>query len=106
MSSSWMRKPVGECPSSLCRKTATLFSKNSGTTCNILRDAIVPGNGPACYLSGFRRDAMETTFSNRRPADTMCTLMKKMHSFESTKNPTRNVELRLVRVQSEHNASR
>ena len=61
---------------------------------------------PASYLSDFRHDAMETTFSNRRSADTMCTLMKKMHSFESTKNPTRNVELRLVRVQSEHNVSR
>ena len=49
---------------------------------------------PACYLIGFRRDAMETTFNNRRPA---CQMNKSTPS-SLLRTPTRSVELRLVRV--------
>jgi type I restriction enzyme M protein len=40
------------------------------------------------------------------PAKVRRAINEKMHSFGPTKNPTRSVELRLVRVQSKRNISR
>jgi hypothetical protein len=65
-------------------------------------DGLSAKRRPACYLSGFRRDAMETTFNNRRPPQSP----EREHSFESTEDRTWSVQLRLVRVQPEPTITR